>query len=210
MRRRILATTLAFLLTGISLPAQSAPLGVVTLSTGGHLNNTVTSVGTTIYSGDRLATEVNGTLGLRSSSAQLQLPENSAILVTQEDATLTAVLQRGSVGFRVENGGALRLIAADVRVRPQSSALTAGQMTLENCAVVVTSRVQSLEVTAGKETKIVEEGQSYRVLIEGSCANRSSKSPVPPVHSRFFLIPAVVAIVTGLAVQEALESPDRP
>ncbi len=123
MRRRILATTLAFLLTGISLPGQSAPLGVVTLSTGGHLNNTEASVGTTIYSGDRLATEVNGGLGLRSGSAQLQLPENSAILVTQEDTALTAVLQRGTVAFRVESGelsGSSPQTYAFVRRRPHS------------------------------------------------------------------------------------------
>jgi ferric-dicitrate binding protein FerR (iron transport regulator) len=210
MCRRILAMTLAFLLTGISLPGQSAQLGVVALSAGGHLNNTAASVGTTIYSGDRLATEMNGTLGLRSGPVQLQLPENSAILVTQEDTTLTAVLQRGSIGFRVESGGALRLVSADVRVRPLTSALTAGQMTLENCAVVVTSRLQSLEVTAGKETKIVEEGQSYRVVIDGSCGNQKNRSPIALAHGRFFLIPTVVGIITGLAVQEALESPDRP
>jgi hypothetical protein len=120
---------------------------------------------------------------------------------------LSATLQRGSVAFRVENGGVLKINAADVRIRPQSSVLTAGQVTLENCAVVVTSRVQSLEVTAGKETKIVEEGKSYRVSLEGACKN---KLQAPWIQGRFLAIPIAIGIVTIWGVHKALESPDRP
>ena len=207
MRRRILATMLTFLLAGIPLPGQTASLGVVTQSSGGHVNNTVASVGATIYDGDRITTELTGALSLRSESVQLLLSEDSAILMNHDGPILTPMLQRGSVGFRVESGAGLRIGAADVRVRPQSSALTVGQMTLENCAVVVTSRTQALEVTAGKETKIVEEGKSYRVLLDGACGNRT---PLFAAHSRFILVPALVGALTGLAVHEALESPDRP
>ena len=210
MPRRALATILMFLLAGIPVLGQSAPLGVVTQSSLGHLNNAIASVGSTIYNGDRLSTETGGTLGVRSGSVQLALPENSAIFVGQEGPTFTAALQQGSVAFTVESGGVLRLTAADVRVRPQSSALTVGQMTLENCAVVITSRVQALEVTAGKETKIVEAGQSYRVSLDAGCGKHPSKGPIPTAHSRFFLIPLIVGGLTVPAIQEVFESPDRP
>jgi len=210
MPRRALATILMFLLAGIPVLGQSAPLGVVTQSSLGHLNNAIASVGSTIYNGDRLSTETGGTLGVRSGSVQLALPENSAIFVGQEVPTFTAALQQGSVAFTVESGGVLRLTAADVRVRPQSSALTVGQMTLENCAVVITSRVQALEVTAGKETKIVEAGQSYRVTLDAGCGKHPSKGPIPTAHSRFFLIPLIVGGLTVPAIQEVFESPDRP
>ncbi len=210
MPRRALATMLVFLLAGIPLPGQSAALGVVTQSSGGHLNNAAASLGTTIFNGDLLSTESNGTLALRSGPVQLVLSGDSAVLINHDASNLTAALQRGSVAFTVENGGALRLTAADMRVRPQSSALTVGQMTLENCAVVVTSRVQALEVTAGKETKIVEEGKSYRVLFEGGCGDRPNKSPMAAAHSRFILVPALVGGVTAWALHEVIESPDRP
>jgi len=210
MPRRALATILMFLLAGIPVLGQSAPLAVVTQSSLGHLNNAIASVGSTIYNGDRLSTETGGTLGVRSGSVQLALPENSAIFVGQEVPTFTAALQQGSVAFTVESGGVLRLTAADVRVRPQSSALTVGQMTLENCAVVITSRVQALEVTAGKETKIVEAGQSYRVTLDAGCGKHPSKGPIPTAHSRFFLIPLIVGGLTVPAIQEVFESPDRP
>jgi len=207
MCRRILATTLAFLLTGISLSGQTAPLGAVTQSSGGHLNNTTVSVGTTIYDGDRLSTETGGALTLRSGPVQLTLAEDSVVYLNHDGAGLTAMLQRGSVAFRVESGGALKINAVDVHIRPQSSALTAGQVTLENCAVLVTSRIQSLEVTAGRETKIVEEGKSYRVLLEGACKN---KLPPPVIQSRFLAAPIAIGIVTIIVVHKALESPDGP
>jgi hypothetical protein len=210
MFRRSLATALTILLTGISLPGQTSPIGAITQSTGGHLNNTAASVGTTIYAGDRLSTEVGGALTLRSGPVQLTLAEDSVVYMNQDGGSLSGMLQRGSVVFRVESGGSLKIDAVDVRVRPQSHTLTAGQVTLENCNVVVTSRVQSLEVTAGKETKIIEEGKSYRVSIPGACGGRSSNVPQPAVHGRFLAIPIAIGVITVIGVQEALESPDRP
>jgi hypothetical protein len=210
MFRRSLAMALSVLLTGISLSAQTSPIGAVTQSFGGHLNNTTASVGTTIYAGDRLSTEAAGTLTLRSGPVQLTLAEDSVMYMNQDGGSLSGMLERGSVAFRVESGGSLRIDAVDVRVRPQSPALAAGQLTLENCAVVVTSRVQSLEVTAGKETKIVEEGKSYRVSIPGTCGGRSSNVPQPAVHGRFLAIPIAIGVITLVGVHEALESPDRP
>ena len=208
MPRRILAMMLVFLLTSIPMLGQTAPLGVVTQSTGGHLNSAAATVGATIFNGDLLNTEASGSLGVRAGSVQLVLSDDSAILMNQDGTTLTPVLQRGSVNFRVDSGGALQLVATDVRVRPQTSELTVGQMTLESCAVVVTSRTQALEVTAGKETKIVQEGQSYRVAFEGGCGK--TRLPLMAAQSRFLLIPLIVGIASGLGLKKVFESPDRP
>ena len=210
MRRRILAMTLAVLLSSISLPGQTAPLGVISQSVGAHINNSSASVGTTVYDSDRLSTEANGSLTLRSGAVQLILAESSALLLNQEDKGLRAMLQRGTVAFKVEAGGALRLNAVDVRVRPQGDQSTAGQMTLENCAVLVTSRLRALEVTAGAETKTVEEGRSYRVALEGACNARKNKPTPPFEEGRFLAMPIAVAIITYIFAHEALESPDRP
>jgi hypothetical protein len=208
MPRRVLATMLVFLLAGIPMFGQTTSLGVVTQSSGGHLNSSVATVGATIFNGDLLNTEAPGTLGVRAGAVQLVLSDDSAILMGHEGATLAPVLQRGSVSFRVESGGSLLLIATDVRVRPQSSELTVGQVTLESCAVVITSRTQALEVVAGKETKIVQEGQSYRVSFEGGCGKQGA--PVSAAHSRFLLIPVIAAIAVGIGIHKAYESPDRP
>lgn len=210
MRRRILAMTLAFLLTGISLPGQTASLGVITQSSGGHLNSGVASAGTTIFESDRLSTEPGGSLTLSYGSVQLTLAEDSAVLINRDGSTLTAMLQRGTVAFKVEGSSALRINAVDVRVRPQSNLPTAGQVTLEDCDEVVTSRLQSLEVTAAKETKIIEEGKSYRVLLQGACNNHPKRPPVIESQGRFLAVPIVIGVITIIGGRKALESPDRP
>jgi ferric-dicitrate binding protein FerR (iron transport regulator) len=211
MGRRILATALTCLLTGIPLPGQTSALGVVTQSIGGHLGTAVASAGATIYDGDRLDTEDKGALGLRAGTVQLSLFADTTVVMQHDESGLTPTLERGSVVFRTEIGG-LRLSASDVRVRPQSSMPTVGQMTLETCSVLVTSRVQALEVTAGAETKIVEEGKSYRVLLGGPCSAKSKRPPLLSGQRSRFL--EVVLIGIGIAMipilHEALESPDRP
>ncbi len=209
MLRRILAFTLAFLLSGLSLPARDVSLGIVTQAIGAYLNSAAVSVGATLYDGDRVWTDAKGALSLRAGTVQLVLSQDSAVVMKRDESGLTPVLERGSVTFRAEGGEGLRLSAADVRVRPQSSAPTLGQMTLENCAVLVTSRVQALEVTAGKETKIVEEGKSYRVLLGGPCLAGAWPPPYAG-QSRFWAIPLLVGAVTAIVLYKALESPDRP
>jgi hypothetical protein len=211
MGRRILAIAIACLLTGIPLPGQTPALGVVTQSLGGHLGTAAASEGATIYEGDRIDTDDKGALSLRAGTVQLSLSANTTVVMQHDESGLTPTLERGSVVFRGESGG-LRLSASDVRVRPQSSMPTVGQMTLETCSVLVTSRVQGLEVTAGTETKIVEEGKSYRVLLGGSCSAESKRPPQPGGQRSRFL--EIVLIGTGAAMililHEALESPDRP
>jgi hypothetical protein len=211
MGRRILATALTCLLTGIPLPGQTTALGVVTQSIGGHLGTAVASAGATIYDGDRLDTEDKGALGLRAGTVQLSLLADTTVVMQHDESGLTPTLERGSVVFRTEIGG-LRMSASDVHVRPQSSMPTVGQITLETCSVLVTSRVQALEVTAGTETKIVEEGKSYRVSLGGPCSAKSKRAPLLSGQRSRFL--EVVLIGTGVAMipilHEALESPDRP
>jgi hypothetical protein len=211
MGRRILATALSCLLTGIPLPGQTVALGVVTQSSSGHLGTAAASEGATIYDGDRLDTDDKGALSLRAGTVQLSLSANTTVVMQHDESGLTPTLERGSVVFRAESGG-LRLRASDVRVRPQSSMPTVGQMTREACSVLVTSRVQALEVTAGTETKVGEEGKSYRVLLGGPCSAKSKRPPLLSGQRSRFL--EVVLIGIGIAMipilHEALESPDRP
>jgi hypothetical protein len=212
MSRRILATALACLLAGIPLLGQVPALGVVTQSLGGHLGTAAASEGATIYEGDRIETEENGALSLRAGTVQLSLSANSRVVLKHDESGLTPTLERGSVVFRAESGG-LRLNAAEVVARPQSAAPTLGQLTLETCAVVVTSTLKALEVTAGTETKIVEEGKSYRVLLlGGACSANSHRPPLATGKTSRFLEIALIGAGAAMIpiLHETLESPDRP
>jgi hypothetical protein len=210
MLRRILALAVALVFAGASLPAAQNSLGVVTQASGAHLNSAVASTGATLYLGDRLGTDTKGAMAMRSGTVQLILSEDSTLYMNRDESGLIPRLDRGSVGFHVEGNEGFRVVAADVTVRAQSPVPTVGQVTLENCYVLVTSRVKSLEVTAGKETKIVEEGKSYRVALGGPCAMAHNRGPILSAHSRFWAVPLAVGMAAYFAVDEALESPDRP
>ena len=211
MSRRILTVALSCLLSGIALPAQTAPAGVVLQSASARVNTIEAAAGSTIFDGDRMETQDKGALSLRSGEVQLTLSGQSTVWMNHENLVLAPTLQRGTVMFRAEAGEGIEIKADDVRVRPHSPVLTVGEVTLQDCDVFVTARRQSLEVTAGKETKILEEGKTYRVMRKGACGATLSHTAAAAQESRFFLLPvgAVVGI-TIWVVHEALESPDRP
>ncbi|HZV86632.1 MAG TPA: hypothetical protein VFF95_03730 [Candidatus Binatus sp.] len=211
MGRRILGVALSCLLSSVALPAQTAPAGVVLQSASARLNANDAAAGSTIFDGDRMETQEKGALSLRSGQVQLTLSEQSTVWMNHENLILIPSLQRGTVTFRAETGTGVEIRADDVRVRPHFPVLTVGEVTLQDCDVFVTARTQSLEVTAGKETKILEEGKTYRVVRKGACATALSHPALPPIQSRFFLLPFAIATpIIIWRLREALESPDRP
>jgi hypothetical protein len=211
MSRRILALALSCLLSGAALPAQTAPAGVVLQSASARLNTTDAAIGSTIFDGDRMETQEKGALSLRSGQVQLALSELSTVWMNHENLILTPTLQRGTVTFRAETGTGVEIRADDVRVRPHSPVLTVGQVTLQDCDILVTALTQSLEVTAGKESKLLEEGKTYRVVRKGACGAALSHPALAVGQSRFFIVPAVIGggiLIWG--IHKGLESPDRP
>jgi hypothetical protein len=211
MNRRILAVALSCLLLGAALPAQAPPTGVVLQSTSARLNTIDAAVGTTIFDGDRMETQEKGALSLRSGQVQLILSEQSTVWMNHENLILAPTLQRGTVTFRAETGEGVEIRADDVRVRPHSPVLTVGEVTLKDCDVLVTARTQSLEITAGKETKILEEGKTYRVVRKGACGAALNHPALAVGQSRFFILPVAAAVpIIIVTIIKGLESPDRP
>jgi len=211
MSRRFLAVALSSMLASVALPGQTAPAGVVLQSANARLNTTDAATGTTLFDGDRMETQEKGALSLRSGQVQLTLSEQSTVWMNHENLILTPTLQRGTVTFRAENGTGVEIKADDVRVRPHSPVLTVGEVTLQDCDILVTARTQDLEVTAGKETKILEEGKTYRVVRKAVCGAALNQPALAASQSRFFLLPAVIlGVITIWTIHKGLESPDRP
>jgi ferric-dicitrate binding protein FerR (iron transport regulator) len=213
MCRRFLALGLSWLLAGAVFAAQNPPAGVVLQSQSARLNTADAEVGTTLYDGDRLETQSKGALSVRSSVNQilLTLAEDSLLWMNHENGVLTPKLDRGMVTFRAEMGEGIEVRADDVRVRPHSPLLTIGEVKIDECYIYVTARTQALDVSAGKETKLLEEGKTYRVARAGACGAALQQPAVPVGQSRFFILPAAIAIGIGiLGISKGLESPDRP
>ncbi|HYL65259.1 MAG TPA: hypothetical protein VE077_21800 [Candidatus Methylomirabilis sp.] len=211
IRRRIVAIAVSCLLAVAALPAQTPNTCSILQTANAHLNTNDAVIGTTIYDGDRLETNSKGMLSVRSGQIQLILSENSTLWMNHENSVVTPVLQRGTVTFRAETGFGIEVKADDVRVRPHNPVLTAGEVTLDDCYVYVTARTQQLEVTAAKETRILDEGKAYRIARLGACGPAHGSAPRAPGGGRFWVAPAAaVGGITVWVVLEALESPDRP
>lgn len=209
---RAMATALTILLAG--LPAFSrtstSSIGVVLQANRTHIGSNELTTGATIFDGDRLETEDQGSLQFRAGKLQMTLLGNSAIVLTQSDAGLSATLQRGSVIFSAaEDVSSMDLRAGDVRVRPKNAASTLAQVTIDNCSVVVTSQHGDLEVTALNEMKLVAQGKAYRVVTDPSCGGKR-KAPPAPFHSMFLpMALTAVGALTAVVVYKAVESPSR-
>jgi hypothetical protein len=83
----------------------------------------------------------------------------------------------------------------------------------------------ALTITVGDDSRVIPEGSAYRIVLDpaaneeaqgqppaqGAGSKGSGRPPLMAAKSKFvWYAVGAVAIVTFLAVQEALESPDRP
>src|SRR5262249_19755163 len=122
------------------------------------------------------------------------------------------------------NARAFTLFASRAVIRSQSDAPTIGQVTyLSDRELLVTSKRGPLTVTVDGDMQLIPEGASYRVMLDtmaqgpegagGKDKDNKRKAGPPLVAGRNYFVPVAIgiaAIVTGIAISEALESPDRP
>jgi len=212
--------TLAFLLTGISLPAQptgTSVLGVVTQATAAHFNASKVSVGATIYDGDRLSTESEGLLQFRGAGALLYLPGLSGVTLHGLPNGTQAQLRTGSLVFSTSKAAAMEILADEAFLRPAADGPTVAQVTIVGPKELqITARRGALNFSYRNETEKIAEGTACNILLDSPEAAPRPFPPQGPLkaghESRSFKIVVIVAVawITEWAVHEALESPDRP
>jgi hypothetical protein len=227
-RRAIFATALSFSL--MTIPAWGAPtaaLGTVIAADRAHVGEAKAEVGTTVYGGDWLSTELQGSVQVRAGKARLLLLSSSSAVISDTEGTPAAKLLNGAATFSTGNAHAFTLFASEAAVRAQTDAPTIGQVSyIGPKELLVRATRGSLVVTVDNDTQIVAEGTSYRVMLDqpeemaqgpegaGSGRDRGLGSGRPPRRagrSRFIYIAGgATAVVTYLAVSEALESAHRP
>jgi hypothetical protein len=206
----------------------SSSLGTVVYADRAHVGAGQASVGTTVFSGDRLSTDQFGSLQVRAGAARLLLSSYSSATFSQDDATPAATLAFGSATFSTTNSNAFALHVASAVIRPQTNQPTIGQVTVLNPKeLVVKSTRGSLTIAVEDDVREIPEGAAYRVVLDSDAADPQgpagagtstkgkdkgySRPPVKAAKSHFiWFAVAVSSVVTVLALQEALESPDRP
>jgi hypothetical protein len=196
-------------------------LGTVVYADRASVGSTTASVGSTVFGGDRLVTAPNGSVQIRARAARLLLSSSSSAILLQEEASPAAILTSGSATFSSADANAFALHVFTAVVRPNSSEPTIGQVTVvSRNEMVVKSTRGALACTVDGETRVIAEGETYRVVMapEGAAAAAPSQGPKGsggrPLKAgkskAIYYIAAGTAAVTIFALHESLESPDRP
>jgi hypothetical protein len=204
--------------------APSSSLGTVVYADRAHMGAAAASVGATVFGGDRLSTEQSGSVQVRAGAARLLLSGASSATFAQEEATPAATLTLGSATFSTANSKAFALYVASAVIRPNTDQPTIGHVTVLNPKELVVKSVKgSLTIAVDDDVRVIPEGAAYRIVLDpadyaaplqgprGAGTNGYGRPPVKAAKSRFIWYAiGITAVVTFLAVQEALESPDRP
>ena len=201
-----------------------APLGTVIAAEHAHVGQSVADVGTTVYGGDRLSTEGQGTIQVRAGAARLLLLSSTVAEVNDEEGTPSAKLLMGTATFSTGNAHAFTLYASKASVRANTDAPTIGQVVyVSDKELVVVAKRGSLVVMVGDDTQVVNEGTAYRVLLDPVAETREPPGagtpsqgpmgkggPLKAGRSRFLIVStAFIAAATTFAILEACESPSR-
>jgi len=209
-------------------PKPTDSMGTIVTADRARVGDSAAEVGTTIYSGDRLVTDQLGSMQIRAGAARLLLQSASAAVVNDNEGAPSARLLLGTATFSTGNAKAFTLYVSRAAIRAQSDAPTVGQVTyLSEKELLVISKRGPITITVDGETQLIDEGASYRVVLDpppaaaqgpegaGSGKHDHDKGmggPPRRAGRNYFTIFAVgtTALITGFAISEAWESPSRP
>lgn len=165
---------IAILIAGLlNIPAFAAandvPLGLVTQAQNALIGTTKVDVGTSIFPGDTLATDVGGTLRLKFGGSQLYLlsASSASLAQTATTGTVHALVSRGTVGFSSNGKDQIELEIPQGILRAANGQPAYGQVTIINPLEVVISAYRgTLVLDYNGVSREIPEGKSYRVTLD--------------------------------------------
>jgi hypothetical protein len=164
----------------VNLPVFAAggePLGIVIQAQDALLSNANAAIGATVYPGDALATERDGTLRLRVGPGQLYLAPSSSASLTQNEKVTRVTVASGTVGFVSVTSADIELQTPVALVRPANGQRAQGQVTVIGPNhMIVSAYSGALLVERNGESRIVEAGKSYNVSFDPN-ATPSAQQP---------------------------------
>jgi hypothetical protein len=224
--RALTAVVLSYVLLAMPVAAStSEAVGTITVAAGARVGAASASTGSTVFQGDHLSTEFAGKIQIRTGAARLRLSGASSASLGMSEGIPNATLLSGTAVFSTANAKAFTLLASTALIRPESDQPTVAQVEyVSSKELRVRSTRGSLSITVDGETQVVPEATAYRVILDPDSyyasapdqgpqgvGGRGNKGPRKAGRSRFLLIAIVTtAVVTGIALHEALESPDHP
>jgi hypothetical protein len=210
--------------------ATGPAFGTVVAAEGANVGGGSLSAGTTVFGGDRLFTSGTGSVQVRAGAARLLLSGDTIAILAKDEISPAANLTRGTAVFSTATSKAFAMHVGSLVIRPGTDNPTVAQVTVVGQKqLMVRSRRGSVSVAVDDDVRVIPEGMAYRIVLDpteaelaaadaagdqdpqGAGSGRRAGRPRRAGRNRFvwFAI-GLTAVVTALALSEALESADRP
>jgi hypothetical protein len=185
----------------------AVPLGVVVVASQARVGDSKAVSGSTVFQGDRLATDENGQLQVRFGGTQARFQPGSSAVVNQMEGGVNAALLSGSVNLASAAGDRFSLTANEALVRPAASQAVLAQVTrVSPSELLLSSSKGALEVTFDGEVTTIAAGSSYRMLLDPAAAEprgpgQAGTRPAGRSKRRaIFIVVGAAAAATGIAI----------
>jgi len=221
--QRLLAAFVAVLMANISGSGKPEALGIIVQVEHATLGSAAAAEGTTIYDGDRISTNEEGSARLRIGEAMLQLADKSSVILHsdagREAKEFEAELLSGTASLSAAAGTEGEIVASGARVRTVSD--TRGVVRVQRIGpyeLIVFAERGPAQISYRGDSETIPEGKSYRVLLnpsddEGTAGSGAKHSGKRRKALLLIAIPAgAAALAFGLwhETNKGVESPDRP
>jgi hypothetical protein len=227
--RSISRTFLSIALAAALLPlpafaANEKPLGMVVQAQDAQIGTAAVAIGTTVYPGDTVETQMSGTLRLKVGGSQVYLLASSAATLSQRSDMVHALVKTGTVGFSSNGTDQVGLEIPEGIVSAANGQPAYGQVTMVGPREVVISAFRgTLVLDNDGELHTIAAGKSYRVTMdlepaapapqEAAGVGGKDVDIVAPRH-RHLVFDLIVLGVAGVGsyfiFREVSESPSRP
>jgi hypothetical protein len=217
----MLSLSLSLLITPLWAAPFSSSFGTVVFADRAHVGAAPASVGSTVFSGDRLSTEQSGSVQVRAAAARFLLSSGSSATLLQDEDSPAATLNSGSATFSTANSKAFVLHVASAVIRPSTDRPTIGNVSVLNAKELVVKCTRgSLSIAVEDDVREIPEGAAYRVVLDPNADPQGPRGagtkgyggpPIKAAKSKFiWYVIGVTAVVTVWALHEAWESSDKP
>jgi len=189
-------------------PSVASPAGVIVQADHASLGHDAAANGTSVFDGDRLATEASGSLRLRFGASQAYLTPQSSAVIHPSAQGFGADLTGGTIVVSSALGERFDVLADGAQIHPATGQPTVAQVTMVSAnELILSSRKGALEVAVEGEMKTVPEGSSYRMIIQPPDPATPPQTQQAGRNRVIWILIIGLAAATGIIVGLALMSP---
>ena len=205
------------LLVVVVLPAIAAhlPIGILTLASHAKLGESTAFPGLSVFDGERLITEADGRLAVRTGHSFITLGEKTEAELIQIDGGVHVDMKAGSIHFSSAEGELVEVHTGDAMIGPASTQPTQALVTLLAPKVLqITAERGNLNFSYRNELRNLPEGQTYRIYLDAPSEADTSVSGTQPASApgrlTYFIVGAGAAGGAAWGIDHALRSGSAP